>query len=804
MSSSHPQTSFFQTQNREQYLLQTYSFQQRHSPLIFNIDASHFVPGACEHRPHASLKVHATEFLQSSPDSNIPAINSRMDGVETELLSVNQQPPHINNSTSVIHHTLPMLPTYELEQPSKLDFDVEGLYRQPREEESSEDEEPETRYYIQGFYFPTSSNSCDYTPAVFTAFRDLKRFPLPEAAEYEGQTPERNESRRRDFVLLMHDESKGVEDEDSDTESRSEQTRNGGEAKKEDKSRWILNPQGDYSMFTIKELQYLGCIHHFNCLGRPVLGKSATAPATTIAILKSPKHLNVTTPNGLWKSTIMECATQMLDPVRYFGKREILETLRGTDLENACIGKCVKTYSEHGWWVFDKYDDEEYPVELDFLQPSFGPGMMFNGVTKGFAHCIDIVTAATQEKEKEDAVCKAAFSARLAQPRKRSGLGKLCITHEDVQAVPTFTSQRRTTSSPLRHSVQPTVKPAQPTAGPSNGVVVPDRHTTGGSLPREEWKRRLAATEDRPVAACWADDDDDDDGEENVVPTFQYTTGGSLPREEWQRRLAAIEDRPIAACWADDDDDDEESSARPQTEAGAQRFNINKAIVDEEVEGTEDLHDNDCQGVSFSSACTSVDHSRASSVVPVETPETSLTVSDNEDAEPTAAAEDEGVQSRPPPADRRVRFDSSPVRSSSTITWYLPTEVSRFSSTSFDDDSEAESLEHCGEGGEEDEEEILRPIPHLPAFQRTRQGWWHASWCTMRAKLTKSRPATHNAHQVSTSANIGAACVEVPELRRGSNRSATSTICKLNAKSKGLLKKGLQRTKGIFTKKHQG
>ncbi|EXJ74943.1 uncharacterized protein A1O5_01639 [Cladophialophora psammophila CBS 110553] len=726
-----------------------------------------------------------------------------MDGVATELFSVNQPPPHINNSTSVIHHTLPMLPTYELEQPSKLDFDVEGLYRQPREEESSEDEEQEPRYYTQGFYFPTSSNSCDYTPAVFTAFRDLKRFPLPEAAEYEEQTPERNESRRRDFVLLMHDELKGVEDEDSNTESRSKQTRNGGEAKKEDKSRWILNPQGDYSMFTIKELQCLGCIHHFNYLGRPVLGKSATAPATTIAILKSPKHLNVTTPNGLWKSTIMECATRLLDPVRYFGKTEILETLRGTDLENACIGQCVKTYSEHGWWVYDEYDDEEYPVELDFLQPSFGPGIMFNGVTKGLAHRIDIITAATQEKEKADAACKAAFNARLAQPRKRSGLGKLCITHEDVQEVPTFTSQRRTTSSPLRHPVQPTVKLAQPTAGPSNGVVVPDRYTTGGSLPYEEWKRRLAATEDEPVAACWADDEDeDDDGEENVVPTLQYTTGSSLPREEWQRRLAAIEDRPIAACWADDEDEEEDSSAQPQTEAGAQHININKATVDEEVVDTEDLYDNDCQGVSFSSTCTSVDHSRASSVVPVETPETSLNVSDNEDVEPTAAAEDENIQSRPPPANRRVRFDSSPLTSSPTITWCLPTEVSRFSSTSFDDDSEAESLEQSGAGGEEDDEEVLGPVPHLPAFQRTRQGWWHASWRTTRAKLTKSRPARHNAHGVSTSANIGAAYVEVPESRRGSNRSATSALRKANAKSKGLLKKGLQKIKGIFTKMH--
>ncbi|OQU94554.1 hypothetical protein CLAIMM_00901 [Cladophialophora immunda] len=428
----------------------------------------------------------------------------------------------------------------------------------------------------------------------------------PMKAEYEEQAREGRESARRFFVQYMHDADKGIQDEDVEGDS----------------FRVITDPQSDYQWFECEELQTLKCVHHFNVFGRPVLTKSGTAPATTIAILKSaPKHLNVTTPNGLWKTTVMECAQQLLDPVCYYGESEILECLRGSELENACIGQCEKIYSQHGWWVHDHYGPEEYHIVADPLDPWSYPDpaetIMINGITESFAHRVDIITAATQEKEAEDAARKAAFNARLAQGRKPSRLGLSCFTYEDVEEASVFTPHRWTPSSSLRHSAPRHV--GRPTTialpmqepGPSSEIVVPGRYTTGGSLSREEWKRRLAAIEDRPVAARWADDEEEGD-EESITPPLPPSAGAPEAHS------------PAAVC-----EDENQPSGN------------NKPAMEQEAEDTENVQNGDDRRVSSSSVSTTVEHSRASSVSPRSTPDTSLLISDNEDAESKAATDDE-------------------------------------------------------------------------------------------------------------------------------------------------------------------
>ncbi|OAG36173.1 hypothetical protein AYO21_09641 [Fonsecaea monophora] len=496
------------------------------------------------------------------------------------------------------------------------DFDAEALYYQRREEEMTSDGAEASPLYVQGFYYPTSSNRDDRTPAVFAAFRDVERFPLVKV-EYEEWTPEERESSRRDFVQYMHDGDRGIESGDSIIDGEED----------EDYPKIIRDPQSDYQWFELEELQSLKCIHHFNVFGRPVLTKSGTAPATTIAILKStPKHLNVTTPNGLWKSTIMGCAQQLLDPVCYYGNKEALETLRGSRLENACIGQSEKIYSQHGWWVHDHYGPEEYKVMADPLDPCCYPdpreSVVINGITKGFAHRVDMITAATQEKEKEDAARKAAFSARLAQGRQPSRLGRSCLTHEDVEQAPVLSPNRQGASSPLRHSVhrpvsQPTTTatpvPANPWA--SNDTFNPERYSNSRSLSRAEWKELLTATEDRPVAARWADDEEEDEEEEQEpVDTL------ALPL-------------PVAGSGA--------SSAELVIEGGKPQSGNDRPSADRSVEDVESLRGNDDRRVCSASTSTTVEQSRGSSASPGGTPDTSLHISDNEDAESKAITDDE-------------------------------------------------------------------------------------------------------------------------------------------------------------------
>ncbi|OAP57337.1 hypothetical protein AYL99_08075 [Fonsecaea erecta] len=556
-------TTSLQTQDGEQDSVHEVGSSSLHSLPALDVHARTFVPGASEHGLEAVLNVHAVEFVPGALNNSMPS---------TPGLRQQSGNPYV----------------FEAQQ----DFDPERLYQQRKRAETAAN----GPMLVQGFYFPTSSNRDDYVPSVFTAFRNYERFPLVKA-EYKEQTPEERESARRSFVQSMHDGDKGIE----------------GNEEEGDPWRMISTPQFDYQWFELAELQSLKCIHHFNVFGRPVLTKSGTAPATTIAILKStPKHLSVTTPDGLWKSTVMACAQKLLDPVLYHGRKEVLHSLRGSALENAWIGRCKKTYSEHGWWVHDSYGPQEHHVMNDPLNPWLYPNraeiVMINGISESFGHRVDIITAATREKEREDAARKAAFNARLRQGRNPSRLGLSCSTHEDVKEVPSFTSGPRTTSSSLRHPAcrslrQPTtiVLPVHEPADSSSEVVVGGRHTTGSSLPRDEWKRLLAAAEDRPVAACWADDEDEDWEESNVVPA-----------------LSSLVAAP----------------GNPQT-------SNDTTSADQEVEDTENLHDEDDHSVS-STASRTVEHSRAPSVSPGEPPDTSLPVSDHEDGLSEALTNEEG------------------------------------------------------------------------------------------------------------------------------------------------------------------
>ncbi|KIW64094.1 hypothetical protein PV04_09052 [Phialophora macrospora] len=424
-------------------------------------------------------------------------------------------------------------------------------------------------FYAQGFYYPTTCNSNYDIPPALIPLRDLYRFPLPQI-EYQDCAPEYNEWKRGQQVLVRYDSHKEIEYVDPVT--RKVQTVEG----------FGYDPWNRYKNFTKKELQTLKCAHHINFFGRAVPHRSGTSPATTIAILKSnPKNLNVTTPDGLWKSTIMECATQMLDPIIYSGKPEILDTLRGTDLEDACIGYAEIIYTSLGWWLQDTYTDEHRPVDSDALDPSTWPegSIVMNGVTEGFASRLEIITSSTEEKKSADDARKAALQYRLAKGRAPSPLGMYCWSQEDITQELAFVPRPRTglltpsfPSSSSKSSMNTTgsVTGTAPRSATSNvAIASPSDRTpavgrpanqparlaqrlghrvTGVIETRQEFRARVHAHDIanglRPLKA-WADEDEDDDNE-----------GDTTEDELWRQRLRAQELQDGLGCvpwnWSDE------------------------------------------------------------------------------------------------------------------------------------------------------------------------------------------------------------------------------------------------------------
>ena len=106
-------------------------------------------------------------------------------------------------------------------------------------------------------------------------------------------------------------------------------------------------------------------IHHFSYLGQPCLNKSGTRPATSLAIIASSPKLKqgyCAQMDDHRRFAMLFNASHRLDPVVFYGSRDILYTLSGTALENALIGQVAMAYSDNGWWESDRYGlDEDMP-----------------------------------------------------------------------------------------------------------------------------------------------------------------------------------------------------------------------------------------------------------------------------------------------------------------------------------------------------------------------------------------------------------------------------------------------------------
>lgn len=482
--------------------------------MSFSATAVDFVPGSEEHILAATAEPHYHQ------DQDYVAPGFGFAGFQPEVFVVDE--PHLWVLDPSTGDLIPIIPSpcpyvFAVNE----DFDAEYAFEYCRGA-SFWQEQQEVSLYAQGFYFPTITNRNDTAPEVFCPIRCLERFPVstPACHDIPAQYTQNN---RQDFLLGWCE-------------------------------RW-----SHYEEYSVEEMVG-NCIHHFNFFNRPVYHKSATKPATTIAILKSsPKHFAVMDAKDLRVPITVSSASRFLDPVRYTGKRAILDTLRGTQLENAVIGHCDKMYSSHGWWRYDTWSQEDDRPLLDPLTTDeYLPGhTIMNGCTEGFPTSREIIAAGTEEKLSIDTARKAAVQSRIARGTAKSKLGLSCVSSDDLEEVPVFPSVRAAQHSQAeRQPADTRLDSEPPVAAPTATATAP------ALLSREEFHRRLAAIP-LPSGGDW---DDEDDEEPAPRPGAL-----SSERELFNRRLEAL--GPIgSSSWADDiDEEDEDDSSSPAPAAASEK-----------------------------------------------------------------------------------------------------------------------------------------------------------------------------------------------------------------------------------------
>ncbi len=358
-------------------------------------------------------------------------------------------------------------------------------------------------------------------------------------------------------------------------------------------------------------------VHHINFFGQLVYTKSATSPAATIAILKSStKWFGVVNTSRLRISVLVASASRLLDPVVYYGKPEALAQLRGTALEDACIGQCDKFYSNNGWWQDDEYTEEEYIPRVDTLESvHYKEGeVVINGCTPGFPSRVEIITAGTREQVAIDKACRAAVQARIARGPAKSKLTSCCISYDHADDYPdavvdvrTYFTQRPSGSSNSSGNTSDTgIMTAPSSASPSVDATFASPASPAPVMSSEELNRRL---EEAFPSAEWDEDDYMEDrlNQASATPPTSATTPQSrditdreepqeqkatstspahrrfTDRELFHQRLAAAGDRGPILSWAEDEE--EVPAATPVAQQPTTAVMATKTIVRVLVQG---------------------------------------------------------------------------------------------------------------------------------------------------------------------------------------------------------------------------
>ena len=129
------------------------------------------------------------------------------------------------------------------------------------------------------------------------------------------------------------------------------------------RQQWITEQLWQYGLVNFDEGL---AAHHFSYLGQPVMCKTETPPATSLAIICGKSKLKESfcpTGSDLHQQAMLYNASHLLDPVVYHGDRNLVYDLKGSQLENAVVGQVYKAYSGNGCWKQDRYDGyDDIPV----------------------------------------------------------------------------------------------------------------------------------------------------------------------------------------------------------------------------------------------------------------------------------------------------------------------------------------------------------------------------------------------------------------------------------------------------------
>ena len=135
-----------------------------------------------------------------------------------------------------------------------------------------------------------------------------------------------------------------------------------------------------------QEQSSLPPLHHVGFFGHRVYTKSATTPATSLAIIRgTAKFQHITSfndKNKLRMGCLIHNASAYIDPVIYRGDKTILERYSGSRLQDQVTGSTTKAYQDLGhWWEDTYYADEDMP-ELDPCNADEyqDTEVMFNGI----------------------------------------------------------------------------------------------------------------------------------------------------------------------------------------------------------------------------------------------------------------------------------------------------------------------------------------------------------------------------------------------------------------------------------------
>ncbi|KAG9773134.1 hypothetical protein KCU88_g5890, partial [Aureobasidium melanogenum] len=468
----------------------------RMNDMGFSMTAAEFVPGNQEHMVVLSNVNNKTHYDEYSSESLVTQRANRC--------RITVSLPHVTGD----HHLLVLTESSNFEPVTSRacpyefvandDFDAEYAFEVAKAAACMQEYQQGCSMYRQGIYLPTMRNRTDTVPEVFCAIRCLARYPLlstPAAREIPAEFTQRN---RQEHLLG-----------------------------------W-LETWSQYDEYAVEEM--VGhCIHHFSFFNQPVYDKSATKPATTIAVLKSsPKHFATRTDSRDLRVPItVWWASHFLDPVRYTGDPDTLDTLRGTALENAVLGQCDKLYTGSGWW----------------LQVSAGAHhhqRLYGGLPKQQGNPVRWHRGEAPDRQGS----QKCLAVRLAAGRVNSRLGFSCVSADELEEVPVFGStkvvglERR----PQDDGDVQCAKPAAPAVAPPVSSMVPSSGVAPGSMSREEFHRRLAAIP-LPSGGDWDDDDEDEWDPSQPQPA-------APERSALDQRLETLGSLGNAN-WADDLDDED-------------------------------------------------------------------------------------------------------------------------------------------------------------------------------------------------------------------------------------------------------